>query len=81
MMGLVMFKSLIHLKWLIIGVQNCKKISYFSIEDALDEDDWEGWINITNSLGRDIQLVGDDLFVTNSERLKKEFPSRQQIQY
>ena len=46
-----------------------KKYPISSIEDALDEDDWEGWINITNSLGRDIQLVGDDLFVTNSDRL------------
>lgn len=48
-----------------------KKYPISSIEDALDEDDWEGWINITNSLGRDIQLVGDDLFVTNSDRLKR----------
>ena len=48
-----------------------KKYPIYSIEDALDEDDWEGWINITNSLGRDIQLVGDDLFVTNSDRLKR----------
>ena len=48
-----------------------KKYPISSIEDALDEDDWEGWINITNSLGHDIQLVGDDLFVTNSDRLKR----------
>lgn len=48
-----------------------KKYPISSIEDALDEDDWEGWINITNSLGRHIQLVGDDLFVTNSDRLKR----------
>ena len=48
-----------------------KKYPISSIEDALDEDDWEGWINMTNSLGRDIQLVGDDLFVTNSDRLKR----------
>jgi len=48
-----------------------KKYPISSIEDALDEDDWEGWINITNSLGRDVQLVGDDLFVTNSDRLKR----------
>ena len=48
-----------------------KKYPIISIEDALDEDDWEGWINITSLLGRDIQLVGDDLFVTNSDRLKK----------
>ena len=43
----------------------------FSIEDALSEDDWNGWKYITKLLGKDIQLVGDDLFVTNYERLKK----------
>ena len=42
-----------------------------SIEDALAEDDWEGWQKLTERLGDKIQLVGDDLFVTNSERLKK----------
>ncbi len=42
----------------------------FSIEDGLAQDDWEGWIAITKSLGSKIQLVGDDLFVTNVERLK-----------
>ena len=43
----------------------------FSIEDGLAEDDWEGWQELTKQLGGKIQLVGDDLFVTNSERLKK----------
>ena len=43
----------------------------FSIEDAMSEEDWEGWQNITRSLGKKIQLVGDDLFVTNSKRLQK----------
>lgn len=42
-----------------------------SIEDPLDEKDWEGWELLTTRLGREIQLVGDDLFVTNVERLKK----------
>ena len=42
-----------------------------SIEDGMDEDDWDGWKELTNSIGNKCQLVGDDLFVTNSERLKK----------
>lgn len=42
-----------------------------SIEDPLDEEDWEGWELITARLGQEIQLVGDDLFVTNTKRLKK----------
>jgi enolase len=42
-----------------------------SIEDGLAEDDWEGWRHLTEQLGGKIQLVGDDLFVTNTERLKK----------
>lgn len=42
-----------------------------SIEDAMSEEDWEGWQSITKRLGNKIQLVGDDLFVTNSSRLKK----------
>ena len=40
-----------------------------SIEDAMDEDDWEGWRMLTDAIGADVQLVGDDLFVTNTERL------------
>jgi len=42
-----------------------------SIEDALDENDWEGWQMLTKALGNKVQLVGDDLFVTNTKRLKK----------
>jgi enolase len=42
-----------------------------SIEDALDEEDWRGWQQLTTELGNKVQLVGDDLFVTNTERLKK----------
>lgn len=49
----------------------CEKYPIYSIEDALDEEDWEGWELLTKELGQKIQLVGDDLFVTNTERLKK----------
>ena len=48
-----------------------KKYPIVSIEDALDEEDWEGFIKLTRELGDRVQLVGDDLFVTNTERLKK----------
>ena len=47
------------------------KYPIISIEDALDEEDWEGWQLLTRELGDKVQLVGDDLFVTNTERLKK----------
>lgn len=46
-----------------------KQYPIASIEDGLDQDDWDGWKNLTNVLGNKIQLVGDDLFVTNTERL------------
>lgn len=46
------------------------KYPIFSIEDGLAEDDWEGWANLTKALGKKVQLVGDDLFVTNPLRLK-----------
>ena len=49
----------------------CDKYPIISIEDGLAEDDWEGWIAMTERLGDRIQIVGDDLFVTNTERLKK----------
>ncbi|NLY46128.1 MAG: phosphopyruvate hydratase [Tissierella sp.] len=48
-----------------------EKYPIVSIEDGLDEDDWDGWKALTERLGDKIQLVGDDLFVTNTERLKK----------
>lgn len=51
--------------------QLCEKYPIYSIEDALDEEDWDGWKLLTRELGNKIQLVGDDLFVTNTERLKK----------
>ncbi|HPK10751.1 MAG TPA: phosphopyruvate hydratase [Saprospiraceae bacterium] len=48
-----------------------RKYPILSIEDGLDEDDWNGWVKLTKKLGNDIQLVGDDLFVTNTERLHR----------
>jgi enolase len=42
-----------------------------SIEDGMDEEDWAGWTTLTQRLGDSVQLVGDDLFVTNTERLKR----------
>ena len=47
------------------------KYPIISIEDGLDEEDWEGWQKMTERLGKKVQLVGDDLFVTNTERLAK----------
>jgi enolase len=49
----------------------CKKYPIRSIEDALGEEDWQGWEKLTQALGKQVQLVGDDLFVTNTERLQK----------
>ncbi len=48
-----------------------EKYPIYSIEDGLDEEDWEGWKKMTEKLGDKVQLVGDDLFVTNTKRLKK----------
>lgn len=49
----------------------CEKYPIYSIEDGLDEEDWEGWNLMTKQLGEKVQLVGDDLFVTNTQRLQK----------
>ena len=49
----------------------CEKYPIISIEDGLAEEDWEGWQLLTRELGNKVQLVGDDLFVTNTERLQK----------
>ena len=49
----------------------CEKYPIVSIEDGLDEDDWKGWSLLTKKLGNKVQLVGDDLFVTNEERLTR----------
>ena len=51
--------------------QLCEKYPIYSIEDGLNEEDWEGWQQLTKELGDKVQLVGDDLFVTNTERLSK----------
>ena len=47
------------------------KYPIISIEDGLDQNDWEGWKLLTKKLGKKVQLVGDDLFVTNTKRLEK----------
>lgn len=52
-------------------VELCDKYPIISIEDGLDQDDWEGWDYLTKKLGGKVQLVGDDFFVTNTERLAK----------
>ena len=49
----------------------CEKYPIYSIEDGLAEEDWEGWKLLTDRLGKTVQLVGDDLFVTNTERLSR----------
>lgn len=49
----------------------CEKYPIYSIEDGLDEEDWDGWAKMTQELGGKVQLVGDDLFVTNTSRLAK----------
>ena len=62
-----------------IGVYEniCNKYPIFSIEDALNEEDYEGWTKITEKLGHKIKLVGDDLFVTNLEKLKTGIEKKQ----
>ena len=54
----------------------CDKYPIFSIEDGLNEDDWDGWKTLTERLGDRVQLVGDDLFVTNVERLSRGIEAR-----
>ena len=49
----------------------CKKFPIVSIEDPFDENDWNGFMELTKTLGNKLQVVGDDLFVTNKERLSK----------
>ena len=51
--------------------QACSNYPIVSIEDGMDEEDWDGWKHLTERLGERVQLVGDDLFVTNPERLKR----------
>ena len=49
----------------------CNKYPISSVEDGLDEDDWDGWTHLTSAIGSKVQLVGDDLFVTNPKRILK----------
>jgi enolase len=49
----------------------CSSYPIFSIEDGMDQEDWDGWKKMTEVLGEKIQIVGDDLFVTNTERLQR----------
>jgi len=52
-------------------VELCERYPIVSIEDGMAEDDWDGWASLTSTLGRRVQLVGDDVFVTNPTRLEK----------
>jgi enolase len=52
-------------------VDLCKTYPIISIEDGLAEDDWNSWVEITKKIGNDVQIVGDDLFVTNTKRIQK----------
>ena len=52
-------------------VDLCKTYPIISIEDGLAEDDWDSWVEITKKLGTEVQIVGDDLFVTNTKRIQK----------
>jgi enolase len=52
-------------------VDLCDRYPIVSIEDGLAEDDWDSWVEMTRKLGRKIQIVGDDLFVTNTKRIQK----------
>jgi enolase len=49
----------------------CKSYPIVSIEDGLAEDDWDSWVELTKKLGSTVQIVGDDLFVTNTKRIQK----------
>ena len=52
-------------------VDLCARYPIVSIEDGMDQEDWDGWSTLTQRLGKGIQLVGDDVFVTNTQRLKR----------
>ncbi|MHB1569722.1 MAG: phosphopyruvate hydratase, partial [Solirubrobacteraceae bacterium] len=52
-------------------VSLCGRYPIVSVEDGMGEEDWEGWSELTQRLGRGVQLVGDDIFVTNTERLRR----------
>ena len=52
-------------------IELCKKYPIISIEDGLAEDDWSSWVELTKRIGTEVQIVGDDLFVTNTKRIQK----------
>ena len=54
----------------------CERYPILSIEDGMDEEDWSGWKSLTDRIGERVQLVGDDLFVTNTERLRRGIDGR-----
>lgn len=54
----------------------CSEFPVFSIEDGMAEDDWAGWQQLNAAIGGKVQIVGDDLFVTNTERLQKGIDQR-----
>ena len=64
-------RSLTNLELASLWKEWSEKYPIISIEDGMAEDDWEGWINLTNQIGKSVQLVGDDLTVTNKQRLQK----------
>ena len=51
--------------------RQCTKYPISSVEDGLDEDDWKGWAKLNETIGKKVQLVGDDLFVTNPKRIER----------
>ncbi len=57
--------------WPTTGADLAARYPIVSIEDGMDEEDWDGWKMLTERLGASVQLVGDDLFVTNTERLRR----------
>ena len=59
--------------WSTAGRAGCDKYPIVSLEDGMAEDDWDGWTLLTERLGGRVQLVGDDIFVTNTERLQLGF--------
>jgi len=52
-------------------VSLCRKYPIVSLEDAFDEEDWDSFVAITEKIGNEVQIVGDDIFVTNAQRLRK----------
>lgn len=64
-------KELSRESWIQMLVNWCHEYPIISMEDCLFEDDWEGWVKLTEHLGNKVQLVGDDFFVTNPQRLKR----------